>query len=243
MTSSPSCLCWRLCAAALVLLLTEVRGLGEEVVYAVNCGGDAHVDSQGVRYRADPLRVGTASDYGRQLLIHRVAQQDQPLYQTERYHTSTFGYDIPVEEDGWYLLVLKFSEVYFNAPNMKVGRGGGGDGRDETSSGVHHEECDDCFERDREIPSLPFSQVFDVVLNGDLTVASDLDIYERVGRGVAHDEYVEFEVREGKILLDGDESELTRGKMRVEFIKVRSSSSSSSNSSSNNNIKRRRFAH
>ena len=76
--------------------------------------------------------------------------------------------------------MLKFSEVYFNAPNMKV---------------------------------------FDVVLNGDLTVASDLDIYERVGRGVAHDEYVEFEVRDGRILLDGDESELTRGKMRVEFIK------------------------
>jgi hypothetical protein len=44
----------------------------------------------------------------------------QILYQTERYHTSTFGYDIPVAEDGHYLLILKFSEVYFNAPNMKV---------------------------------------------------------------------------------------------------------------------------
>ena len=50
----------------------------------------------------------------------RVPEDDQILYQTERYHTSTFGYDIPVSEDGWYLLVLKFSEVYFNAPNMKV---------------------------------------------------------------------------------------------------------------------------
>ena len=64
-------------------------------------------------------------------------------------------------------------------------------------------------------------QVFDVVLNGDLTIASDLDIFERVGRGVAFDEYVEFEVREGKILYEGDESEITAGKMRVEFIKVR----------------------
>ena len=43
-------------------------------------------------------------------------------------------------------------------------------------------------------------QVFDVVLNGDLTIASDLDVYERVGRGVAHDEYIEFEVKSGKIL-------------------------------------------
>ncbi len=163
-----------------VLLLTEVRGLGE-VVFAVNCGGQAHTDSLGVRYQADPARFGTASDYGKQLIIGRAAQEDQALYQTERYHTATFGYDIPVREDGIYLLVLKFSEVYFNAPNMKV---------------------------------------FDVVLNGDLTIAPDLDIFERVGRGVAHDEYVQFEVRGGKILYQGDESELTRGKMRVEFIKV-----------------------
>ena len=53
-------------------------------------------------------------------MIGRVPQQDQILYQTERYDTATFGYDIPVYDDGWYLLVLKFSEVYFNAPNMKV---------------------------------------------------------------------------------------------------------------------------
>ena len=65
-----------------------------------------------------------------------------------------------------------------------------------------------------------FFQVFDVVLNGDLTIASDLDVFERVGRGVAHDEYIEFEVKSGKILFEGDETEITRGKMRVEFIKV-----------------------
>ena len=49
-----------------------------------------------------------------------------------------------VDGDGDYLLVLKMSEVYFNAPNMKV---------------------------------------FDVVLNGDLTVSSDLDIFEKVRSG------------------------------------------------------------
>lgn len=153
---------------------------GDRVVYAVNCGGEAHGDVFGVQYARDTNRVGTPSDYGKQLLIGRVPQKDQILYQTERYHTSTFGYDIPVGEDGQYLLILKFSEVYFNAPNMKV---------------------------------------FDVVLNGDLTIASDLDVFERVGRGVAHDEYIEFELRDGKILYEGDESEITAGKMRVEFIK------------------------
>ena len=61
--------------------------------------------------------------------------------------------------------------------------------------------------------------MFDVILNGDLTIASDLDIFERVGRGAAHDEYIEFEVRQGRIVYENEESELTRGKMRVEFIK------------------------
>ena len=42
--------------------------------------------------------------------------------------------------------------------------------------------------------------VFDIVLNGDLTVASDLDIFERVGRGVAHDEVVQFTIQDNKIM-------------------------------------------
>merc|ERR1719447_2217107 len=161
------------------LLLGEVRGLGD-AVYAVNCGGEAHTDLFGIKYEKDTNKVGTASDYGKQLMIGRVSQQDQILYQTERYHTATFGYDMPVQGDGDYLLILKFSEVYFNAPNMKV---------------------------------------FDVVLNGDLTVTSDLDIFEKVGRGAAHDEYVEFSVENNKIIYQGEESDISAGKIRVEFIK------------------------
>jgi hypothetical protein len=42
--------------------------------------------------------------------------------------------------------------------------------------------------------------VFDIVLNGDIMVVSDLDVFERVGRGVAHDEYIEFQVENNKIL-------------------------------------------
>merc|ERR1719507_2695981 len=115
-------------------------------------------------------KVGTPSDYGKQLMIGRVPQADQILYQTERYHGATFGYDMPVDGDGDYLLVLKMSEVYFNAPNMKV---------------------------------------FDVVLNGDLTVSSDLDIFEKVGRGVAHDEYIEFSIEGNTILYQGEESKIS----------------------------------
>ena len=65
----------------------------------------------------------------------------------------------------------------------------------------------------------PNMKVFDVVLNGDLTVNSDLDIFEKVGRGAAHDEYVEFSVENNKIIYQGEESEISAGKIRVEFIK------------------------
>lgn len=95
-----------------------------EVVYAINAGGEAYTDQHNVAFERDPLmdRVGTASDYGKNLLtIGRVDYMpDEYLYQTERYHTSTFGYDLPLKGDGEYLLLLMFSEVYFKAPNMKV---------------------------------------------------------------------------------------------------------------------------
>lgn len=93
-----------------------------EVIYAINAGGEAHTDGNNIHYDQDPLmnKLGTASDYGKQFTIGRVPQWDEYLYQTERYHTSNFGYDIPVAGDGDYALVLKFSEVYFTAPNMKV---------------------------------------------------------------------------------------------------------------------------
>lgn len=92
-----------------------------EVIWAVNCGGDSHVDEYGIAYMRDPLqRVGVASDFGRSLLIQRVPPPDQILYQTERYHTQSFTYEVPISREGNYVLVLKFCEVWFTQPNQKV---------------------------------------------------------------------------------------------------------------------------
>jgi hypothetical protein len=172
-------------AAILAFLLAEliiyVRSSPGEVIWAVNCGGEAHVDVNGVAYQRDPLqRTGVASDFGRSLLIQRVPPADQILYQTERYHTTNFAYDVPVSRDGDYVLVLKFCEVWFTQPNQKV---------------------------------------FDVLLNGQITVIEGLDIFSKVGRGVAHDEIVPFSIRSGQLHV-GAEVTAINGKLNIEFVKL-----------------------
>lgn len=93
-----------------------------EVVYAVNAGGDSHNDINKIHYIKDPLmnKTGTHSDYGKNSPIGRVHHDDQYLYQTERYHTKSFSYHLPLVGDGEYGLLLKFSEVFFTEPNQKV---------------------------------------------------------------------------------------------------------------------------
>ncbi|KAI7797775.1 malectin isoform X2 [Triplophysa rosa] len=119
---------WRIVFAALWLLVEECRtesaapSLAERVIWAVNAGGDAHTDVHGIHFKKDPLegKLGKASDYGVRLPILRSSPEDQILYQTERYNEDTFGYEVPIREEGDYILVLKFSEVYFAQSQQKV---------------------------------------------------------------------------------------------------------------------------
>jgi hypothetical protein len=168
-----------LCSVLLTYSIDSSHGY--KVIYAVNCGGEEHTDSNGIKYEKDALKIGTASDYGRNLgSIGRVPPSDEIIYQTERYHTATFGYDLDISGDGDYVLVLKFSEVYFNSANSKV---------------------------------------FDVVLNADHQILSDLDIFGSVGKGTAHDEYIYFSISRNRLYYKEEESEIRGGKVRVEFIK------------------------
>ncbi|KAK2702644.1 hypothetical protein QYM36_018750 [Artemia franciscana] len=155
----------------------------KDVVYAVNCGGDYFKDRHGINYQSDKSSSGIASDFGKQFLVFgRVSQSDSVLYQTEKWNHDTFGYDLPLDGDGDYVLVLKFSEVYFNSPGAKV---------------------------------------FGVLLNDRHTVISDLDIYEKVGKAVAHEEYVPFSVQNGKMNFNG-ESSTVYDSFRLDLLKGQS---------------------
>jgi hypothetical protein len=108
-----------------ILIISNIQqcypvGIMDNVIFAVNCGGEAHTDANGIRYRKDYLKSGIASDYGRNSNINRVSKEDMILYQTERYDLQKFSYEIDLIDDGDYVLWMKFAEVWFNGPNMKV---------------------------------------------------------------------------------------------------------------------------
>ena len=104
------------------LLLLLRQSAAHDLIFAVNCGGSKHTDRFGIKYASDSNPTGIASNFGESLIISRVHPEDMPLYQTERYHTSTFGYSARARGDGEYLLILKFAEVYFTGPGQKVAR-------------------------------------------------------------------------------------------------------------------------
>ena len=57
------------------------------------------------------------------------------------------------------------------------------------------------------------------MLNGEHTVVESLDIFSKVGRGAAHDEYIPFTIKNNKLKVQGETSRFD-GKVNVEFIKV-----------------------
>jgi len=156
----------------------------EKVVFAVNCGGEEYEDTNGVNFVKDTgyYNAGTSSDYGLQYDI--TLTKDMELYQTERWHSDSFIYSVPVSDPGHYVLVLKFSEVYFQKAGEKV---------------------------------------FDIGL-GKLRVIQNLDVFEKVGKAAAHDEFIEFDLLENnKIMVKDKEAEGAYDKknklLRIKFIK------------------------
>ena len=145
-----------------------------KVIAAINCGGDEYTDKNGVKYEADKFfNGGTSSDHGLSFTIKNT--EDELLYQTERWSSETLTYSLPLKSNinGKYVLILKFSEVYFNNRGEKI---------------------------------------FNVAL-GKENIIRNLDIFAKVGKAEAYDEYIEFEIRNKNVYyknkscnkaLDGD---------------------------------------
>ena len=131
-----------------------------KVIAAINCGGSEYTDKNDIKYEADKyFSGGTSSEHGLNYEIKNT--DDQDLYQTERWSSETLTYSIPLKSNinGNYVLILKFSEVYFNIKGEKI---------------------------------------FDVAL-GKEKIIKNLDIFSKVGKAEAYDEYIEFEIRNTQV--------------------------------------------
>ena len=153
-----------------------------KVIAAINCGGEDYTDSNGITYEKDNYyNGGTSSDHGLSFTIRNT--DDESLYQTERWSSETLTYSIPLKSNinGKYVLILKFSEVYFNLKGEKV---------------------------------------FNVAL-GKEVVLKNLDIYARVGKAEALDEYIEFEIRNKQVYYKNRISKgaLEGDKLKLNFLK------------------------
>ena len=132
------------------------------VEIAINCGGPEFRTKGGVIYQKDKYFIGgEPSDFGMNSEIKNT--KDKEIYQTERWSTEDLVYNIPIKKEGKFVLVLKFSEVYFNNKGEKV---------------------------------------FDFKL-GDLTVLEGIDIYKKVGKNSAYDEFLPFEIKNNKMFFEG----------------------------------------
>jgi hypothetical protein len=146
----------------LIYINTKLSPSNVEI--AINCGGPEFRTKGGIIYQKDKyFNGGEASDFGINSEIKNT--KDKEIYQTERWSTNDLIYNIPIQKEGKYVLVLKFSEVYFNSPNEKI---------------------------------------FDFKI-GDKTILPNIDIYAKVGKNNAYDEFIEFELKNKKIFVEGKE--------------------------------------
>lgn len=143
-----------------------------KVVVAINCGSHVSYMSEDteVNYEADKYySTGVESALGEEYRNAWPDYQDIKLYYSERYgKDEAFNYNLPlpkINKDGHYVLVLKFSEVYFDNSGHKI---------------------------------------FDVGI-GSQVVVKGLDIYEKIGKFAPLDVFVEFDIKNGKVLYQGIE--------------------------------------
>lgn len=112
-----------------ILLLLPLLGKRlpkEQVVFALNCGSKSSLrSSDGFLYQADRgFSEGTeVSLWGEDPSLNQRQikyTEDRELYMTERWSRQNFWYDIPLTEEGSYVIILQNSENAFEEQGNRV---------------------------------------------------------------------------------------------------------------------------
>ena len=149
---------------------------------AINCGGPSYTSSNGIKYIKDTYFIGgQSSDAGLNLEIKNT--KDQIVYQTERWSEEDLIYNIPIKNQGTYVLILKFSEIYFNSIGEKV---------------------------------------FDIKIGDDIII-NDLDIFSKIGKNSAYDEFITLNIKGDNLFIQGKKIKngfnVSEKKIKITFVK------------------------
>ena len=149
---------------------------------AINCGGQSYTSSNGIKYIKDTYFIGgQSSDAGLNLEIKNT--KDQIVYQTERWSEEDLIYNIPIKNQGTYVLILKFSEIYFNSIGEKV---------------------------------------FDIKIGDDIII-NDLDIFSKIGKNSAYDEFITLNIKGDNLFIQGKKIKngfnVSEKKIKITFVK------------------------
>jgi Malectin domain len=83
-----------------------------EQIFAINSGGAAHTDSDGIVYQERSKKYGNA-DHQSWVKLHMgtVPESDRNIYNDYEYSNdgSSIEYDLPIKNDGLYVLIAKFA--------------------------------------------------------------------------------------------------------------------------------------
>ncbi|CAG9312421.1 unnamed protein product [Blepharisma stoltei] len=89
------------------------------IILAVNAGGSAYTSSFGFSYTDDNYYTSGSSTYTNSGASIASTVNDF-VYDSERFNSATWGYDLPVSADGTYVLILQFAEIYYTNTNKRV---------------------------------------------------------------------------------------------------------------------------
>jgi Malectin domain len=99
------------CLSAIFLMGLATSTATLKTIYAVNSAGPAfHDPVTGIDYQSDMYGEGVNHVWPNHVEIGGVENNQLPIYRTVRYDKKKFGYNLPIDGDGDYALLLEFSD-------------------------------------------------------------------------------------------------------------------------------------
>jgi hypothetical protein len=104
--------------SSLLFLLLLPFAQPHQVIFALNVGGDTHIDSNGIEYHKDNSNQGSQYVCDKHTQVTGALATDQYIYKSIRHNFR--NYVLPVQGDGEYLLILKFMQCTKIKPGERI---------------------------------------------------------------------------------------------------------------------------